>query len=81
MDQENEEDQSPQKFIGRQSITGDDLMDDELPGPAYGMPKPDLNLLMQQRNKMIFDDNLEMSERKFYDPYLNVPKDSNYGIP
>jgi hypothetical protein len=32
---------------------------------------------MQQRNKMIFDDNLEMSERKFEDQY--APKESTYG--
>jgi hypothetical protein len=30
---------------------------------------------------MIFDDNLEMSERALQDPYsMNLPKDSNYGL-
>jgi hypothetical protein len=39
-----------------------------------------MNHLVQQRNKMIFDDNLEMSERKYGIPAPNMPKaDSNYG--
>lgn len=88
MDHENEEDQSPAKqasqdriqfqkqVAGRHSIN-DDLLDDDLPGQAYD--NKDLNSLVQQRNKMIFDDNLEMSERKYMNPAPNMPKpDSNY---
>ena len=64
-------------MVGRHSIN-DDLLDDELPGQAY--ENKDLNSLVQQRNKMIFDDNLEMSEKKYVNPAPNMPKlDSNYG--
>jgi hypothetical protein len=54
MDHENEVEESPQKervhfenqMRGRQSITGEDLLDDDLPGPAYQNNQPNLNLLM-----------------------------------
>ena len=63
-------------MAGRHSIN-DDLLDDDLPGQAYD--NKDLNSLVQQRNKMIFDDNLEMSERKYMNPAPIMPKpDSNY---